>query len=179
MILEDRDVERNWNLLIDLTEKWPGGSKQARIHPVPHERFHITREARGIHGIYLSPPRKKQTGQITREARGIHGLYLSPPRKKQTGQEGPETEPTKCSGEVQRSGRRRPRVLCQERFIYPKVSIRGRGPDPDGSQDTKPTHKPREHCLGRVSVRTGIPGWSTKHIPRGARKGRDVHGPVC
>jgi DNA-binding FadR family transcriptional regulator len=25
MILEDRDVERNWNLLIDLTERWPGG----------------------------------------------------------------------------------------------------------------------------------------------------------
>ena len=32
MILEDRDVERNWNLLIDLTEKWPGGvSKPAFI----------------------------------------------------------------------------------------------------------------------------------------------------
>ena len=36
MILEDRDVERNWNLLIDLTEKWPGGGKQASIHPVPY-----------------------------------------------------------------------------------------------------------------------------------------------
>jgi hypothetical protein len=40
-----------------------GGSKQARIHPVPHEGLHITREARGIHGLYVFPTEEKQTGQ--------------------------------------------------------------------------------------------------------------------
>jgi hypothetical protein len=104
MILEDRDVERNWNLLIDLTEKWPGGGgKQARVHPVPREGLHITGKAWGIHGIYVFPVEEKQTGQ-----------------------EGPETESTERTGEIQRSGRRRPQVLCQERFYIPKSVYEGK-----------------------------------------------------
>jgi hypothetical protein len=44
-----------------------GGIKQTRIHPTPHDRFHITREARGIHGIYVFPTNENKQGKKDRK----------------------------------------------------------------------------------------------------------------
>jgi hypothetical protein len=50
MILEDRDVERNWDLMIDLTEKWPGGVSKPALYdgfamPIPKLSVHKLRGA--------------------------------------------------------------------------------------------------------------------------------------
>jgi hypothetical protein len=63
MILEDRDVERNWNLLIDLTEKWPGGVSKPTFIQFLTKGFISQERPGGFTAFMFSPPRKNKQGK--------------------------------------------------------------------------------------------------------------------
>jgi hypothetical protein len=61
MLLEDRDIERDWNLLIDMTERWPGGvSKPAFIQFLTKGFVSQERPGGGSQLLMFSPPRKNK-----------------------------------------------------------------------------------------------------------------------
>jgi hypothetical protein len=62
MILEDRDVERNWNLLIDPTEKWPGGGNKPTFIQFLTKGFISQERPGGFTAFIFSPPRKNKQG---------------------------------------------------------------------------------------------------------------------
>jgi hypothetical protein len=67
MLLEGRDVERNWNFLMDMTEKWPGGvSKPAFIQFLT--KGFVSQERPGSFTAFMfSPPRKNRQGKKDRK----------------------------------------------------------------------------------------------------------------
>jgi len=67
MILEDRDVERNWNLLIDLTEKWPGGVSKPAFIQFLTKGFISQERPGGFTAFMFSPPRKNKQGKKDRK----------------------------------------------------------------------------------------------------------------
>jgi hypothetical protein len=67
MILEDRDVERNWNLLIDLTEKLPGGVSKPPFIQFLTKGFILQERPGGFTAFMFSPPRKTKQGKKDRK----------------------------------------------------------------------------------------------------------------
>ena len=67
MILEDRDVERNWNLLVDLTEKWPGVVSKPAFIQFLTKGFISQERPGGFTAFMFSPPRKNKQGKKDRK----------------------------------------------------------------------------------------------------------------
>jgi hypothetical protein len=67
MILEDRDIERNWNLLIDLTETWPGGVSKPAFIQFLTKGFISQEIPGGFTAFMFSPPRKNKQGKKDRK----------------------------------------------------------------------------------------------------------------
>jgi hypothetical protein len=67
MILEDRDVERNWDLLIGLTEKWPGGISKPTFIQFLTKGFISQERPGGFTAFMFSPPRKNKQGKKDRK----------------------------------------------------------------------------------------------------------------
>jgi hypothetical protein len=67
MILEDRDVERNLNLLIDLSEKCPGGISKPTFIQFITKGFISQERPGGFTAFMFSPPRKNKQGRKDRK----------------------------------------------------------------------------------------------------------------
>jgi hypothetical protein len=67
MILEDRDAERNWNLLIDLTEKWPGEVSKPAFIQFLTKGFISQERPGGFTAFMFSPLRKNKQGKKVRK----------------------------------------------------------------------------------------------------------------
>jgi hypothetical protein len=67
LILQGRDVERHWNLLINLTEKWPGGVSKPAFIQFLTKGFISKERPGGFTAFMFSPPRKNKRGKKDRE----------------------------------------------------------------------------------------------------------------